>query len=143
MKRFLIILSILSLFPFMASAQLNVQGQTSKSVKLATARTGNVSLFENGDTYSIAIKSSNKFDDPAIFYLGTTKESSIATLKDMIGLFDTMEVKSVVDVKDATDKPITIVRISKPTLSLKFPGIAGDCWLMKTELQKFLESITK
>lgn len=143
MKRILLLFALIALFPFVASAQLNIQGKTSKSEKLASARSGIVTLYQNGDTYSITIKSSNKFDDPATFFLGMTKESSIATLKDMIGLFDTMEVQSVVDVKDAVDKPITIVRISKPTLSLKFPGIAGDCWLMKTELQKFLESITK
>jgi hypothetical protein len=92
MKRMiLLVIMMVFLFPYVGHAQLNITNKSEKIERISSARTGFISLNKQGDIYYVGLHSSNQFDNPGIFYLGKDKESSLATLNDLLTLQETLK----------------------------------------------------
>lgn len=139
MKR-LILLLVLCLIPVVGHAQLNIKGEPVNIETLSTARFGGITLHRRGETYYLGISSSNKYDDPQIFYLGESKESAVQTLKDMMELLGSMEKGTRVQV-DNKGKTVSLYRISGQSLGIEFGAGAGQYWIAKSEALKFLSEL--
>lgn len=140
MKKILTIMAVLFCLGINANAQLNVQSKDTFN-KIASVRTGLVSLKEHQGTYYITFPTTNRFDDPFIFYLGYGKESSLQTLHDLYNLFDTMDRKQTITI-DNRGKSLTISK-SGPTMYFSMDGYAGLAATTRMELDRFISALSE
>lgn len=140
MKRFIIILSLIAMFPFMASAQLNIEKKVDKFETIATMRVGVIKLLKSADSYCIQMKSTNQFDSLCFFYLGKELDGSKQTLKDLLTIMETIKKSEIIVVKDALGKEFKLTK-DMGTLYLDTDGYAGRCTLTKGEINKMITSI--
>ena len=142
MKRIILLVTMMVfLFPYMGHAQLNITNKSDKIERISSARTGLISLNKQGDIYYVGLHSSNQFDNPGIFYLGKDKESSLATLNDLLTLQETLKKGECVDVKDISGKKISISQAMTGNLAFQFSDMAGICYLHKNEIKKFINAL--
>ena len=147
MKRIItIIVSVLvmTVFAIPASAQLNITSEQIKVEKVGTLRSTYASLYVEGTTYFLTIRSSNQFDDAFLFYLGDTAEESILTLKDLCSLCETMDTNAAINVEDAKGQKALLIKktmLGKPYLDITMDVRAGKCNMTLPEFQKAIEMI--
>lgn len=138
MKRLLFIIIYLML-PFISHAQLNVTKVNDEIVTISSLRVGNISLKKQGDTYYLGIMSNNQFDLPQIFYLGTSRESAISTLNDMVELIETIGKSTVV--VDNGGRSLSLYKVSSMALGIDFNTGAGTYWIATNEAKKFIKAL--
>lgn len=144
MKR-IIIIALLSLIGVTASAQLKVEKQTKDpeviSSYYADGYPGAARLKRANDGhYYMTIVSFNRFDDIFLFFLGDNKEKACQTLLDLEGLYK--EKKVTTTVTNYGEK-CDIQRYSGIKLQMFQRGYAGDIFLYKQAVQKFILDIGK
>lgn len=139
MKRFFTILAALVLFSVAASAQLDIQGKELTTETLSTARFGNMRLVHSSDDwYYMVLASNNQFEDSELFVLGKDYDSALKTMQDIGNLFDTL--KGSVTVKDAAGTEVLLTK-KGPNIFFRYEVQAGQRWLSKGEMQKFLTAL--
>ena len=143
MKKFILcILCAIAVIP--AFAQLNVKSQNERVETVGSLRSGYASLKKQGTMYFLGIRSSNQFDDDAVFVLGKTAESAALTAGDLVGLCDSLKNGESVDVQDALGQNALIMKKSMfgaPYLDIKTERNAGTSNITKPELQKAVQLI--
>lgn len=142
MKRFFI-LTLALLTYAIAFAQLNVTSKSTKVERIGSARMGVVAVemsITGADTaVFISSQSTNNIDKRYVFFLGRSPKAAFATICDLVKLFDQMETKSAISVKDAFDEDFVITKktvLGALCLSFKTTGYLGTCDLGKSEIIK-------
>lgn len=141
----IIIAAIAALLCLPSFAQLNVQSSRKATQTIATLRAGTVKVCAAEKFIYFTLPSTNQFDGPGMFVLGTDKDSAIATLDDLIQLVQTGEIGSSVEAQNGP-KTCTI-RVDKQigvrVLYFDFPDHAGQANTMKSELEKMKAALNK
>lgn len=144
MKKFLLVIAF-ALIGISANAQLNVTSTVEKGeiVDVCTIRSTYSYLKCHNGSYYIAGRTDNRFDEPFIFTLGEDAESSIQTLKDMLGIIDNKT--EIVNVQQGSKKyTISLLKmVGRYYLGIKEEGLAGDFNITIKELNKCIEQIKK
>lgn len=135
MKRFLLIIA-LAILPIVCHAQLAVRQSTTKTEKIATARTGAVKLMKQNDIYFITAPTTNQFDHGFILYLGEGLNSAIATLEDLIKLYGTLTNEDHI-VIDNGGESCTIYKGGLGAMFFKQDDKAGVSSFTRLEYEKF------
>lgn len=142
MKKILLALACV-LFGVTAQAQLNVTSTLEKGeiTEVCTIRSTYSRLMCHNGSYYIAGRTDNRFDDPFIFILGEDAESSIQTLKDMLGIIESKT--EIVNVQQGAKKyTISLLKmVGRYYLGLKQEGLAGDFNITIKELEKCIKKI--
>ena len=144
MKKLLPILVLGALCYINANAQLSPIKKVDKIETVDAVRAKNVILNKRGNTYFIAMTSTNQFDDYGIFLLGDTKDGTLATLSDLIELCNTLSPGESIVVNNGGEE--TRIRIEtiigKPYLQFSMDGIAGVLsGITPKELKRFYKKI--
>lgn len=129
-----------------ASAQIS-NVKTKEAVKtVARFRVGLCSLQLYENIYDLALKSSNKFDDPVIVYLGEGKESTLQTLNDLIELHKSMKKGETAEFTITIKGKDFNYRVSKyDALNFNFTnvGAAGNVFFATTEMKTLISKLSE
>lgn len=141
MKRIIIII-LAALIAFPAAAQLNVKAKA-KIEKLGSLRMGVIDVMQSNKIY-IGFSTTNRFDDPCIFYLGDTKESALTTMEEILDFYDNADIDEYMNVQ-ANPEDECIMSISSefgvPVLHMQFDGRAGYQNFSAKELERIYKII--
>lgn len=140
MKRLILaVLATLLLAPI-ADAQINLKKREQPET-IMKMRMGYISLNRVGETYYLAIRSDNQFDDHYIIYLGKDRRKAIESLTSLVDLADTIKKNESFEF-DNGNETIDVCRgVMKGELWFKAEGYAGYGRTSKPELNKMLESL--
>lgn len=143
MKKILILVLLVITINYQSSAQITYISQ-SKIETILKLRGGTVRLCkDNTNTYYIVLPTSNRFDDPFLFYLGKSKDESINTIDELIKLMDNMEKDEIISIINGNNK-ITLkkyVVIGVSALNLIADKYAGVIALTKNEALKIYNKL--
>lgn len=138
-----------ALFAFLSIscfAQLNVTKANTKIEKIGTLRSAYAWMYCQGTDYYLYIRTSNQFDDPTLFCLGETAETSIQTAKDMIAAIDNIEYNASLEVSDAKGIGALLVKkkiVGSPYWDILQESRAGTSNITPKELQTAIKIITE
>ena len=142
MKKF-IILTFAFLSYLTSFAQLNVTSKSTKVERIGSARMGviaiEMSITESDTAVFINTQSTSSIDKRYVYMLGKTPKSAFLTICDLIKLFDEMEKKSAITVKDAFGEDFVITKktvVGSLCLSFKATGYVGTFNLARSEIVK-------
>lgn len=130
------------MFPLVSNAQLNVVEQVEEAEVLASSRMGAIKLKLDKGIYYLRIDTNYKYDSPMLFRLGTSAESAVATLNDLVTVATTLKKKTHLKV-DGGKVIYDITREAMNTLWLTADGYIGVGAVTKAELDKFIETIVE
>lgn len=142
MKKILIAALALALAFIDAGAQITVKSQREASTVITRFRSGVCSLRKDQDgLYYLVLVSSNRFDDPAIVFVGDSGESAAETLSGIADLIDSMKKGDSVkfDVMDTFEYEVYKHNALSSSFSIK--GYAGSIWITPNELRKCSEAV--
>lgn len=141
MKRILIaIIAAMILMPTMADAQIQVEKHP-KIEKIKSARFGVIDLKKMGDSYYIALSSSNRYDDPYIINLGDDKQSTINSLNSLIEICETITNEDTFEFNDGVNDFLVFRGTVKGELWIRSDGYAGHGIILKSDLNSFLRAM--
>lgn len=128
-----------------ASAQIS-KVKTQDAVKTITKfRTGLCSLNEHNDIYYLGLKSTNKFDDPVIVYLGEGQDSALQTLKDLLELHGSMEkgafAEFTITIK-GKDYDYKVSKYDRFNFTFNNFGTAGSVFFATTEMKTLISRLS-
>lgn len=140
MKRLIIAVIAALLLAPMADAQINLK-KREQSETIMKMRMGYVSLEKIGETYFLAIRSDNQFDNHYIIHLGDTKRKAIESLTSLVDLADTIKKNESFEFDNGNETIDVFRGVMKGELWFKAEGYAGYGRTSKPELNKMLESL--
>lgn len=144
MKKLLLAIAMM-LLTIGASAQIS-NVKTQDAIKtISKFRAGVCSLNQHGDVFYLILKSTNKFDDSVIVYLGEGKDSAVQTLKDLQELHKSMEKGDFADFTiNVMKKEIkySVSKFDKFNFSFLDQGTAGSVFFATTEMKTLISKLS-
>lgn len=141
MKRFLLIIAMM-LLSLGASAQIS---NVTTIHTIAKFRAGKCALKEQDDVYYLTLKSTNRYDNAIIVYLGSGKDSAVQTLKDLLDLHKSMDKRDYATFTINIEKQRFIYSVCKYDMfnfTILDKDIAGTIYLATSAIKNLIMKLT-
>ncbi len=144
MKRFLLIIAMM-LLSLGASAQISNVTTYNGIHTIAKFRAGMCALKEQDDVYYLTLKSTSRYDNAIIVYLGSGKDSAVQTLKDLLDLHKSMDKRDYATFTINIEKQRFIYSVCKYDMfnfTILDKDIAGTIYLATSEIKNLIMKLT-
>lgn len=143
-KIFLLVIVLMSMFPYNGHAQLNVIDMMEKPIMVCHSNTmmGSAELYLSKDVYYIYMQSTNQFDDVELMFIGDSKDSALQTLKDLVVLFENTSKGDMVYITDHRKKKISLYKSFKKQFHVSFEYQAGIRCLGLDNVEDFIQALS-
>lgn len=130
-----------------ADAQISIKkSDVGNAAQVATLAMAWSWLYQSGDSYFIAMKSDNQFDEDYWLHIGETKEECVNSVTSLLDLCDTIGDADRFEIANGAGKTFYVTQYKTMGIKgLRFQGddYAGAAYILPSGLNKALKWIQK